>query len=302
MTECERIVSAGILDESFFNQEMKCGFLVTKERKKIWAIELDMLLEVDRVCKKYNLCYFLFWGTLLGAVRHKGFIPWDDDTDIVMPRRDYELLLSHANDFSSPYFLQTPLSDEGYYYSHARLRNTNTSAVDFPFKYQKFNMGIFVDIQPIDNIDVSNGGEKLFSTISNLNILNSIAMRLSNPDLSEYDKKRVNNYPGGDPLERYKTIQLLSIRDLNKNTKHVSILAATTYGYSRDLFLKEDFDGSILVSYMGYKFPIPKGYDRILKTCYGDYMKLPPVEERGNWHSNIVFDSDTPYYLFLKKQ
>ena len=295
MTEVERLINSRVISKQFLSNEVISDFLVDEMRKKIWAIELDLLLKIDEVCKKYGLKYYLFWGSLLGAVRHKGFIPWDDDTDIVMPRSDDEALLLHQNEFRSPYFLQTPYSDKGYYYSHARLRNSNTSAIDSPFKYQGFNMGIFIDIQPIDKIDLGNNGAERFNEISKLNILNSVAMRISNPYLNERDQMRVKDYPGGDPLQRFETVQMLSQIDNGSKTDFVSIFAATTYGLNRDVFFYEDFKDSIMCDYCGFRFPIPSGYKRILSICYGNYMDLPPIEERGTWHSNISFNPDVSY-------
>ena len=78
-------------DSSFFREEIRNGFLVTEKMKRIWYTEISLLQELDRVCKKYGLRYFAEYGTLLGAVRHKGFIPWDDDIDVAMFRDDYEL-------------------------------------------------------------------------------------------------------------------------------------------------------------------------------------------------------------------
>lgn len=118
MTECERIIQQGVLPKSFFDEEQICDFFVDKKRKKIWAIELDLLIQFDKICKKHGLIYFLIGGTLLGAVRHHGFIPWDDDLDVAMPRKDYDLLMQLKDEFSEPYFLQTPYTDEGYYYSY----------------------------------------------------------------------------------------------------------------------------------------------------------------------------------------
>ena len=93
MTEIERILKKGVIKEDFLKEEIRNEFLVTTERKKIWVVLLDLMMVFDDVCKKHNLTYFLEAGSLLGAIRHKGFIPWDDDVDVLMPRKDYQKFL-----------------------------------------------------------------------------------------------------------------------------------------------------------------------------------------------------------------
>jgi len=127
MTECERIIAKGIIPKEFLKEETLCDFLVTEERKKLWMISLDMLLEFDRICKQHNIKYYLMGGTLLGAIRHKGFVPWDDDTDVMMLREDYEKFKKLEHEFQQPYFLQTPQNDPGNLYSTIRIRNSNTT-------------------------------------------------------------------------------------------------------------------------------------------------------------------------------
>lgn len=300
MTECERIIQKGILPESFFVSEEQYGFWVDENRKKIWAVEIDLLLELDRVCKKYNLKYFLIFGSLLGAVRHKGFIPWDDDLDVAMLRQDYECLLQLKDEFKAPYFFQTPYTDTGYFYAHAKLRNSNTTALDKPFLYQKFNLGMFIDIVPIDNI-VKDGGQETFQLIHKLIMDNSTYMRLTNPHLSERDQKRVENYMGDEPFATYEKIQQLARKYENEETEFVSILTAPLYGYEKDVFYMEDFKEPIECKCEFFSSFIPNGYERILKTIYGDYMQLPPREQRGNWHGNIVFNADVSYEKCLKE-
>lgn len=298
MTECERIIKQGLLPNSFFDEEVRNDFLIDKNRKKVWAIELDILIEFDRVCKENGLKYYLAAGTLLGAIRHNGFIPWDDDLDVAMPRKDYDFLLSHSELFSHPYFLQTPYTDKGFYFASAKLRNSNTSAMDWPFIYQGFNLGIHIDIIPIDKICIDDG-EALFNKLKELIILNSVAMRITHPLLSQRDKQRVLTYPGGDPLERYELIQSLAKRDYNKTTSHVAYIVCPVYGYKRHVFLNEDFSRSVLTEFEGFRFPVPVGYERILSTEYDNWRQMPTIEERGKWHGNVFFEPDRPYNEFL---
>ena len=102
------------LPEGFLDEEVRCGYTVTAKAKRAWAVQMDLLHKLDEVCKKYNLRYFADSGTLLGAARDKGYIPWDDDIDIVMLRKDYEKLRDVADEeFKHPYFYQDMYRDEG---------------------------------------------------------------------------------------------------------------------------------------------------------------------------------------------
>lgn len=294
MTECEKIIVKGILPEVFFKPETICDFYVDEKMKKVWAIELDLLYEFDRVCRAHGLKYFLIFGSLLGAVRHHGFIPWDDDMDVIMPRNDYEEFLKLGEEFKSPYFLQTCRTDPGFYYTHAKLRNSNTAAIDYPFIYQGFNLGCFIDVLPLDNFDPENG-EETFNEINRLILENSVAMRLTHPNLSERDRERVKRHSGIDPMVAFERIDALSKLSNETYTGYVSILAATTYGLKKDIFPAECFSECVSCVFHGIETFIPYGYDTILSTTYGDYMQLPPVEKRGAWHGNLVFYPDVPY-------
>ena len=139
------------LPKGFLDQESRDGFLVPSKLKRIWAVELDLLCKFDSVCRKYGIKYHVAYGTMLGAVRHKGFIPWDDDLDVWLLRDDFEKLQTVAKEeFKDPYFLQTALSDRKFFTMNPRLRNSRTTAIIRGQESPDFNNGIFIDIYILD--------------------------------------------------------------------------------------------------------------------------------------------------------
>lgn len=302
MTEIERIIQKGIIGRDYLNSEEKCGFLITTERKKLFAVMLDMLYEFDKVCKKHGLTYYLYGGSLLGAVRHHGFIPWDDDLDVIMPRDDYDKFIKLSDEFSEPYFLQIPQTDKGYYYSFAKLRNSNTTGVVDMFKYAGFNHGIWISMFPLDfwNLD---GGEERYAEIRKLVMHNSTYMRLKNPDLDEKNKARVAAYLAEhrDPMKDYEEIQRLASSCKDPNSKYVMSAVITHLKYDKKLLYTADFVEAVPLEFEGFSVMVPCGYDHVLTVCYGDYMQFPPVEDRGLCHDGTIFDSDIPYKEYLKR-
>ena len=298
MVETDRIIEAGILPESFFKEEIRNDFLVTTSRKKLWAVLLDLLIEFDRVCKKHNLRYFLCVGTLLGAIRHKGFIPWDDDIDVSMPRDDYEKLLKLSDEFKEPYFLQTPYTDKNSFYSFAKLRNSNTTQASRHFIFQDINLGVLIDIFPYDKWDKDDRAS--YEAIRYLATENSTYMRLSNPLLDDAGKRRVSTWAGIDPMIVYDSIQKIAQRYNNIETDYQIMAVAPIYDFSRTISLIEDVSDVIPWQFEGFEFPIPVGYDRILKTYYGNYWEFPPVEQRGVWHNDLFINTEVPYKIFVE--
>ncbi|MBQ4564254.1 MAG: LicD family protein, partial [Lachnospiraceae bacterium] len=143
------------LPERFLEEEVRDGYTISTEMKANWAVQMDLLAEFDRVCKEHNIEYFACGGTLLGAVRHGGYIPWDDDIDLMITRDNYNKLCACGpTAFTGRYFFQTEDTDPGTLRNHAQLRNSETTGVireEAQYKYQ-FNQGIFLDIFPLDNL------------------------------------------------------------------------------------------------------------------------------------------------------
>lgn len=299
MTECERIVKEGIVPDDFLKEETRCDFFVDSTRKKIWAIQLDLLRALDSICKKNDLKYYVAFGSLIGAVRHHGFIPWDDDFDVVMLREDYERLLKLNQEFEHPYFLQTPHTDSNYAFSFTRLVNDNTTFCSNLFSYQGYHAGICIDIFPLDN-SIPEKGEEIYNRIKELNLENSTYMRMKNPFLSEADQERVKNWKGMDPLKVYEEINRLAASCNDVDTDYVSCAVCTIYSYRKFLFRKTSFAKTVYLDFENIVVPVPAGYHEVLSSSYGDYMKYPPVNARGTWHKDVIIDPDTPYAIRLK--
>lgn len=300
MTECERIVKEGIVPADFLNEETRCDFPVDSTRKKIWAIQLDLARELNRVCEKLNIKFYLHAGSLLGAVRHHGFIPWDDDFDVAMLREDYETLLKNNTLFEHPYFLQTPHTDLNYAFSFARIVNDNTTYCSEMFSHQGYHAGICIDIFPIDYWD-SVKGEKVYEEVKRLILENSTFMRMKNPNLDEDNRKRVASWSGMDPVRVYDRIQVLASQFSKEKADSLANGVSTVWKYGKDIYPVNVFDKQINVPFEGWKLPIPSGSHGILSALYGDYMTYPPLEKRGVWHSNAIINPDLPFSQVLKQ-
>ena len=298
MTEIERILQKGIIKRDFLKEEIRNDFLVTTERKKLWIVLLDLTLEFDKICKKHDLKYFVVYGALLGAIRHQGFIPWDDDFDVIMPREDYDRFIRLTDEFEEPYFLQTPYSDPESCYSYAKIRNSNTTGLVELFKYQKFNHGIWITVFPIDHWD-THGGEERYAQIRKLATDCSTYMRSNNPNLDDKNRERVAAYCG-NPLRDYEEIQRLASICKDPNSKYLMTATITEGDYSKKLLDANLFATSVPVDFEGFQLMAPVGYDKLMRIWYGDYMQLPPKEERGKWHNGVIFNADIPYKDFLK--
>lgn len=286
-----------ILGEDFFKEEVRCDYLVSAKMKRIWAVLMDMYLAFAEVCNKYGLRYYVVWGSLLGAIRHNGFIPWDDDFDVAMPREDYNKFLKISkDDFQYPIFLQTPYTDPGYFVSWAKLRNSSTTAISKMTNHRRFNQGLFFDIFPMDDCDTSKmveEREEIFKRVKRL----GVAMRHGNPFLGERQLQDEITYWTDDPLQEYEEMERIASSHHGLQDYYVAVL--TTGDVRKKVWPKRLFEKTMICKFESIDVVIPIGYEELLTIQYGDYLKYPPIEERGVSHSDLIFNPDKPYSDFF---
>lgn len=270
--------------------------------RKLQLTELEILREFDRVCKKHNLRYYLVGGTLIGAVRHKGFIPWDDDIDVSMPREDFDKLCSVAKeDFGGSYFLQSSKTEKNCYFYYAKLRKNGTCFPEKKFEHTPMHKGIFMDIFPLDYIPEKKVVQKLlfkgFSCLS--------GFICSKEKTSEYLYKDTN-LPFFILLRFLQSIApkrlILSMRNLLAKLSSAfsskKLLASFSgfHGYPMEIAPAKWWGDGCDVEFEGYTFKAPSEYHTLLTHMFSDYMKLPPEEERVN-HSvdenKVIFEGAT---------
>lgn len=283
------------LPDSFFLEEERDGYLVSAKMKELWAVQLDLLNEFDRVCKKYNLRYILDFGTLLGAVRHKGFIPWDDDVDVSMLREDYDKLMEVGpKEFKYPYFLQTPYTDENFNEAVTKLRRSDTMYVTYHnlLNYPTFNLGIFIDIFVYDYIPADKQSEELIYKRTETDFLHRYVLchRPSIYDgvkypfrMARYQYYRMRY---GSPSQVYAKQEQFA-----KSFNHDDLVGCVMYfdlnKRSHGFFLE-----TTELQFENLLLPAPANYDELLRSLYGDYMI--PVRN-GAAHVMAHFDTSHSY-------
>lgn len=293
------------IDKDFFKEEVRCNYTVSSKMKKVWAVELDMLKKIEEICDKYEITYYADSGTLIGVVRHNGFIPWDDDIDIVMKRDDYNKFLDVAEkELKYPYFLQTAYTDKGYCRAHAQLRNSSTTGFILDDEKREFNKGIFLDIFPLDELPDSNF--KLKIQLLRMKLLWKILFSGSyHCKEKKYSLKQNIFYIFTKPVVKILTFQRLfkhyenlSSKYNNKGNKRISYIAYSR-GKEKHIWNKEWFDGTIKMKFEDIEINVPKGYDERLKKEYGDYMK---ISKAPTAHGEITFEPDIPYEQYFREK
>ena len=258
---------------------------------EIQVVQLEIAREVKEICEKLNLQYFLIGGTLLGAVRHKGFIPWDDDFDLAIPRRDYEKFIRYCSSYLNPkYFLHCHETDPEYWLDYAKIRKNGTLLEEKLISKIETHKGIFVDIFPLDNVPGPDSRVlKLQSKI--VGYLTTFIYRKRGLDMKyHYNRKQSILYL---IMKRLKISSLAKLQKgimtiyANRSTAYW-VSFGSNYSHITETMPKHKYLPSRDLEFEGILFKVPADYEYVLTRLFGDYMILPPVEQRVGRHALSV--------------
>lgn len=253
---------------------------------------LEMVANFHVFCEEHDLKYYLIGGSLLGAIRHKGFIPWDDDIDIGMPREDYERLVSFS-EIKEGLEIVSYHNSHGYYHPFAYCNITDTHTImEEQFIRRSTNKGLFLDVVPMDGLpsrkeDAVKWGNRVgfwarilayhSNSMPKINSLKQL-VRAGTIFISRFFSEKMLIRKVENMAKRYAYKgSLLSGQIVNR-----------IYPIKREIRFTEDFDNPILVPFESTELFIPSGYDRILTDLYGDYMTPPPDAEQKAHHGVVV--------------
>jgi lipopolysaccharide cholinephosphotransferase len=267
---------------------------------------VNILKSVVSICETNHLRYFAAYGTAIGAVRHHGIIPWDDDIDLFMPRPDYEKFITLFNKSSDKLEIITPYNNKGFHLSFARVVDRSTTLLEE--KDFKMAIGVFIDIFPLDGApDNEEEQIKQINRIEHLcGLMYTFGYRFTYQRLRQMITTKqylllICSLLHIIPLCRRVVLRMIHgiclKYDYNTSPYIVSYVAGSQQ--SRSYYKKSWFDNYVIFPFESLKIKLPVGYDEYLKQEYGDYMTYPPVEERQykhhiaylNLHERISFDN-----------
>lgn len=247
-------------------------------------IQLDLLRKTADFCDHNNIKYFLCGGTLIGAIRHQGYIPWDDDIDISMPRPDYDKFIAMFNKPGNYYQVIDMSNSPKYGFPFAKVHDTRTFVNELQYAKDKF--GVYIDIFPIDGVGED---EQVFRILRWRKILHT---KKANYYQRTIPKKIINTF-GKILLLPFSVHQILKKMDKEArkypygSTSKAGVII-NPYG-TREIVNLTVFEHSIPKKFEDREYMVPAGYDTWLRSVYGDYMQLPPEDKRHSPHVSVAY-------------
>ncbi|MCI7694411.1 MAG: LicD family protein [Veillonella caviae] len=274
--------------------------------EELKQIQLNILKHVAEFCDVNGIKYFLCGGTLLGAIRHKGFIPWDDDIDIAMPRKDYVRFFELYDNTNGRYRADSLENNPDWHLSVGRVGDLNTVLYDHVLKEKYANYHAFIDIFPVDGVPNNSVKhkillycQKLLSTLANAS---SFSYSASNhfSDSKEVNINLKNNIRTCFkyilitlcfPFSTKKIQRLVNFIAQLTSISESNMVGLTTYvwNWKFEVLKKESIDKFVLVPFEDSEFYAPIGYDEYLSSTYGDYMTPPPKASQVSHHNFKVY-------------
>lgn len=264
--------------------------------EKIQELELKNLKELIRVTEKLGIEFFLYGGSLIGAVRHNGFVPWDDDLDVAMMRNDYNKFVKEANKYlSEEFYLQTPYSDKKSPYFYSKLRLKGTRCIEYAHHKLKIESGVYIDIYPIDSLPESNEEYMLrykeFQKAVRTFVIRQcpypeVPVNTTKKKIRALAKRCISLIYKLVPHKKYaaKIDEILTSYNGAETTKYGN------YSYPKPVNYFNAVCPFEKRSFCGIEVNIPADWDGHLKRRYGNYMELPPEEKRvGHIPYNLDF-------------
>lgn len=288
------------VQNGFFDGEIRTGFYVESMMKRVWAAGIEVLCEIDTVCKKYNIQYFADWGTLLGTIRHRGFIPWDDDIDITMKRKDYIKFCQVApKELPKGFVVCNIHTEPGWVDMLTHV--TNGRSVDFRPEYlEKYHgcpYAVGVDIFPLDYIAPGKDDDEFICSL--IRIIEVTAKFIDDMEKEEKGRtvENIENMCGVKfqrdmslSVQMLKLGERLSMMYSEDEATHLALMPDHAGGRPNDVYPKEYYADSIAMPFEYITVPVPVGYEEILKIKYTQNWRKPIIGHAGH------------NYPFYKKQ
>ena len=271
--------------------------------RQVLEVELDLLHKLQEVCEAFHLHFYPIYGTLLGAVRHAGIIPGDDDIDVLMPREDYDKLTDLTEKFDGEYFLQTPVNDNCFYGGYLKLRNRKTTSIDPQNWWVDCCEGISIDIFPMDRSYINKGKEAWkLKKIRHWQRLLYAKTYGYYPRFKDMGLLMWKTYKYiGKLFTRAQMVEQLNaaLREGDSSDK-VGIYTHYLEKVRQVYYERKAFEKTILFPFETIMLPLPAGWDQILRVRYGDnYMKIPSWSESKMRHG--FYNPDVPYDVYQKR-